>query len=241
MTYFQPLLPSIVVIIALTSWLIRKSPRAWLLQLVAISLFLVTFQPFAWLVLYPFEQRYSKSLPDPRGAEAIVVLSSSVFGPSPPRAADILGPDTYERCIYAAELYRRKPMPVVASGGGSRGGVPYAAVMARELARQGIAPEFIWTEEQSSSTHENAEESAKILRSKGIQRILLVTEAYHMPRAEKCFRKAGLTVTAAPCGFRIDFHGSFRDFVPVGQALTWNEESLHEYVGLLWYQYKGWI
>src|SRR3954452_23443483 len=100
MTYFQPLLPTLVLICLWMCWRLRRSPGAWIVYVASALLFLVTFQPLAWLLLYPLEGKYSSSPLPQQDAEAIVVLSSAVFGASPPLTRDILGSDTYERCLY---------------------------------------------------------------------------------------------------------------------------------------------
>ena len=95
---------------------------------------------------------------------------------------------------------------------------------------------MIWRENQSHSTYENAAYTAAILRARGIQRIALVTEAYHMPRAEACFRRQGLAVVPAPCCYRTSqFHGRMAEFLPQPKAVSHNEDNAHEWLGLLWY------
>ena len=61
------------------------------------------------------------------------------------------------------------------------------AALAREL---GVPADRIVVESISTSTWENARRTAPLLRSKGVERILLVTDSLHMRRAEGCFRKA---------------------------------------------------
>ena len=100
------------------------------------------------------------------------------------------------------------------------------------LHMQGVPNEKIWIEGRSTSTFENAAYSADILHQHGIKRILLVTEAYHMPRARMCFERQGFSVIPAACGFRSSFHLHVSELVPTWEAISWNEETLHEVVGL---------
>ena len=58
-----------------------------------------------------------------------------------------------------------------------------------------------WLEEQSRTTLENAEYSARILLPTGHSRIVLVTDAWHMQRSRWSFEQAGFTVLPAPQGF----------------------------------------
>jgi uncharacterized SAM-binding protein YcdF (DUF218 family) len=53
-------------------------------------------------------------------------------------------------------------------------------------------------EEGSHSTRQNAEKSAVLLHARGWERVVLVTDPYHLPRASRLFRKQGLEVTGSP-------------------------------------------
>jgi uncharacterized SAM-binding protein YcdF (DUF218 family) len=112
--------------------------------------------------------------------------------------------------------------------------------MRNVLREQGVPDALIWTEEQSRSTHEAAVSVTAMLRQKGIRRIVLVTEAYHMPRAEGSFRREGLTVAPAPCRFH-GFSLSLERLLPGEEAITWSENVLHEWGGLISYRMRGWI
>jgi uncharacterized SAM-binding protein YcdF (DUF218 family) len=115
-------------------------------------------------------------------------------------------------------------------------------VMRDSLRLEGVPDSMIWSEEKSHSTYQNALYSAQILREKGIHRIVLVTEAYHMLRAEKSFRKQGLEVVPAACGYRAYGSRVYIDrLLPGWEPIAWNEDSLHEGVGLIWYWLHGWI
>ncbi len=58
--------------------------------------------------------------------------------------------------------------------------------------------ERIEVEDQATSTIENAQETAKILREKKIQKVILVTSDYHMPRALAIFRRVYPSVSYFP-------------------------------------------
>lgn len=85
-------------------------------------------------------------------------------------------------------------------------------------------------------TADNAQMSAVILKAAGIARVVLVTQAFHMPRARRLFEAAGLSVVPAPT----DFKGLRRpavdvfDFLPQAQASQTTYYALHEYLGLVW-------
>jgi uncharacterized SAM-binding protein YcdF (DUF218 family) len=177
--------------------------------------------------------------PASESIQAIVVLASEVLPPTALRATAIPAWDTYQRCEHAAWLYKnRLHVPVLASGRGNAGKDPYADTMRLLLEQQGVPSEMIWTEDQSMSTYESARDSAEILRKRGVHEIALVTEAFHMPRSEFSFRKQGLTVIPAACCFRTDPDDS-PGLLPSAKAINWNEDTMHELLGLLWYRMQG--
>jgi uncharacterized SAM-binding protein YcdF (DUF218 family) len=247
MTYVQPLLPIFILVAGvalLRCWRQRKGPKPTLLALAVLCLFLVSWPPVGWLFLRILESPYPpRQFPD-SDAEAIVVLASNVYPPSPPIPTPRLGNDTFERTLYAAWLYKNwRPLPILASGGTSSASIPpYAMVMRETLRLEGVPDSVIWSEEKSHSTHQEAVYSAQILREKGIHRIVLVTEAYHMRRAEMSFRKQGLEVVPGACGYRAYGSSTYaHQFLPNWEPIAWNEDSLHEGLGLIWYWLHGWI
>jgi len=237
MTYIQPFFPLLMLLMLVGLGFFPGWRR--LLLLCAGLLFLFTWPPAAWVPLRFLEGPYGPEMPKDFGIEAIVVLASEVLPAGAYRTEPIPAWDTFQRCEHAALLYRNGlTTPVLASGRGTAGGEPYAETMKRLLEQQGVPENMIWTEDHSSSTYENARDSAVILREHGIHKIALVTEAFHMRRSELVFRKQGLNVVPAPCCFRSDPDG-IDGWVPAARAIQWNEDSLHELFGMLWYKMRG--
>ena len=245
MSYFQPILTFLLFLLAVgvsgcRNGKSNKRPRVLVFGILA--LFMVCWPPVAWLASQPLERWFARRAFPAGDGQAIVVLSSNILPPLPERPIPLPERDTYERCQYAAWLYKNwRRLPVLACGGRpTENREPFAATMRRILRSEGVDDSMIWTEEQSRSTHENATYGAEMLRAKGIRQVVLVTEAYHMLRAEKCFRKEGIAVIAAPCGFRT-FDFALEEFLPGWRAIYHNERTLHEEVGLAWYWMRGWI
>jgi len=242
LTYTQPLFPLILLVILAAAYrlLRRRGQRRSTAPLIAslTALFLISWPPVGWLTTGSLESRYP-DVPLPKGeAEAIVVLGGAFDPPRPERADTIAGLSTFVRCQHAAWLHTHwRPLPILASAGGAPG-APTA--MRQILVGQGVDPSRIWTDGRSGSTYEDALFAAEILRARGIRKIALVTEAIHMPRAERCFRKQGLEVTPAPCGFRSNRWGfGLQELLPGSSAIRSNEDALHEWVGLAWYWARG--
>jgi uncharacterized SAM-binding protein YcdF (DUF218 family) len=168
-------------------------------------------------------------------AQAIVVLSAeadrdgSEYGYTGPGAL------TLQRLRYAAFLQKRTGLPVLTSGG--RPGhdtEPLSDSMARTL-EQEFGTAVRWREDRSADTWENAVFSAERLKQDGVQKILLVTHAFHMPRAARSFRAQGLEVVSAPTAFRGAPQAEVHAFLPSATAVRDTGLFLHESIGAVWY------
>lgn len=133
-------------------------------------------------------------------AQAIVVLGGGIRHQAVEFGGDTVSAASLERIRYAARLYRLRRLPVLVSAGAPSGGVPEAQAM-RETLGQELGVPVRWTESASRDTAENARFSAAILRREGIDTVLLVSHAWHLPRAMALFRAEGLNVVPAPTGF----------------------------------------
>ena len=88
-------------------------------------------------------------------------------------------------------------------------------------------------DDQSRDTAENAANLHALLARDGVQRIALVTQAWHMPRALQAFERAGFTVTPAPTGFGLPQQRSLLEWLPTARGLQSSREVLREWLGLL--------
>jgi uncharacterized SAM-binding protein YcdF (DUF218 family) len=169
-------------------------------------------------------------------AQAIVVLSAEMERSAPEYAgAQRPGPLTMDRLRYAAFLHRQTGLPLLVSGGQLESYAdPHAATMRAHLEHDLGIP-VRWSEERSRDTFENAQFSAATLLRDGVRRVLLVTHAWHMPRARAAFERFGLEVVPAPTGFRGAALAGIRDLVPRWTALRDCALALHELIGIAWY------
>jgi uncharacterized SAM-binding protein YcdF (DUF218 family) len=247
--YSQPLFPTLFLLVFIglfRYWRRSQQQRPILLVTALIALFLISWPPFAWVALQPFERPFPSSIDPSNDAQAIVVLASGIQYPTVPGLPVArLGSDTHERCQYGAYLHKHwRPLPVLVSGRGNQPGPnapPYAILMKDALVMEGVPQALIWSETGSHTTHEDAVYSAEILRQKGIKKIVLVTDAYHMWRAELSFRKQGLKVVPAACGYRSVGILHLANLAPGWEPIGFNEDLLHETLGLMWYKIHGWI
>lgn len=231
MTYIEPLLFIFLTLCGVG--LVLRRPR--LVAVGILGTFFISWHPAEWLFSRPLESLYPPGPVNLMNAQAIVVPGADYDDPTPERPFPVADRESYGRCRLAAWLYRTGPhVPVVVSGHWATG------VMRRILEDEGVPAASIWEEKGAHSTHENAIFSARILKDHNISAIALVSEARSMLRAKKSFERVGLTVIPAVWR-RLDFTLDVKHMLPGAQALKSNEDTLHEAVGLLWYQLRGWM
>jgi len=130
----------------------------------------------------------------PPRADAIVALGAAF------RRDGQASPALVRRARHAIALYEAGAAPLILFTGGpcGGGGRSEAEAMAAIASDSGVPEAAILLEAQARNTRENAVFSAEMLRRRGRRRVLLVTDAFHMPRARLVFRAQGLWVLPAP-------------------------------------------
>jgi uncharacterized SAM-binding protein YcdF (DUF218 family) len=189
------------------------------------------------MALGTLEWQYPPLTERPDDVQAIVVLSSYVRPPLPDHPQPQMDEESLYRCIRAAEVYHTgRRCPVVVSGGGTTVSNSCAQVMRDFLVQLAVDPADVIVEGDSSTTNENALESAKLLRDMNIHKIALVTTTDHLPRAVRCFRKQGFDVVPCGCHYSAVKPDSWLvQFIPSPQAARTNQMVCHEWLGLAWY------
>lgn len=179
--------------------------------------------------------------------DAIVVLAGSVHQKGSLRPSDEASDSSRHRTACGAELWHQGLAPKLVLTGGDatvyRTGPPVSHAMKRWALRLGVSESVILLEEQSRTTYENALYTKTLL---GPSHILLVTDAYHMPRAAGLFEKQGFAVTAVPCGFESTHRpqdawkeSTMYDFIPTVNAMQVTTQAIDEAVGIIVYWIAG--
>lgn len=170
------------------------------------------------------------------GAQAIVVLSADLDRVAPEHGGETVGALALQRLRYAAHLQRETDLPLLASGGLSdEWTAPHAELMKTALEGSFGVP-VRWVETRSRNTMENAAFTRELLAQDGVQNVVLVTHAWHMPRARRAFEAEGLEVIPAPTGFRSPPRSIIGALSPRWTALRDSSQALHEYIGFIWYE-----
>ncbi|KAA0986697.1 YdcF family protein [Pseudomonas sp. ANT_J28] len=169
-------------------------------------------------------------------ADAIVVLGSGrergdlAWGADQPTGVGL------ERERYAARLAKASGLPILTSGGLHYGTPPTEAKLMADSLRDDFGMAVRWEEGRSRTTWENAQFSAQVLLPEGIKRVVVVTQAWHMPRAVWSFKKAGLEVVPAPVGFLgVDNARPLGGWMPEFKSIWQSGQLLNEAVGQVGY------
>ena len=188
-----PLLVTMVGLLA-----IKRAPRlgrslAWLGVVVLILLSMPIVATGLNLLLYsdgPIDLSRAQQ------AQAVVILGGGLRE-APEYGGVTMGRLTLDRVRYGARLARQTGLPVLVTGGAFDDSPAEADVMAQAL-EEDFGVEARWRESAAHNTHENAQFSAKILKRAGVERVLLVSHGFDVPRAKAEFEAAGLQVIPAP-------------------------------------------
>jgi len=228
--------------------LLGNRKLSFVFSAMALGLLFVTAMPItAERLGRPLESMYPPLLAaQAPPADAIVALGGGVEIPIAPRQTPELN-NAGDRIVEAARLYRAGRAPVLLlSGGNVFASDDYTAestYSAELVAFFGVDPEAVVVESTSKTTYENAIESRRFLKKRGIRRILLVTSALHMPRAVATFDSAGIETLAAPTDYLFTewVQPSFFRYLPSAASLSQTSRVLHEYMGFFVYRWRGWI
>jgi uncharacterized SAM-binding protein YcdF (DUF218 family) len=208
-----------------------------------LLLFAFGLLPFGNFLTVPLEERFPPFDPASGAPDGIVVLGGAIDPEFAGRPHSELN-EAAERVTVVAELARRFPAAkILYSGGNGRllpEGGSEAHLAAPLLQVFGIAADRLILEEKSRNTHENAVFSRQVAMPKPGERWLLVTSAWHMPRAVGAFRKAGFAVEAYPVDYRT--RGASALWIPfdsVTAGLRRTDVATREWVGLFTYWLTG--
>jgi uncharacterized SAM-binding protein YcdF (DUF218 family) len=209
----------------------------------ALGLVAIGFSPLGKVIARPLEDRFPQREPgDGRAVHGIMVLGGAIgFA-----RGQVTFNEAAARMVTAVELAKRHPQARLVFTGGDAGLIDTdeqaeAHAAAQFFLTAGIEAHRIVLESRSRNTRENALFTRELIRPQAGERWLLVTSAFHMPRAMGCFRAVGFAPEAFPVDYRTD--GDLRDFVRPfrhlfnGMQLT--DLAVKEWIGLLAYRLAG--
>jgi len=240
-TNFMIGLGLIGVMLLATRWL-RLGRRLMIVSLALLAI--CAWSPLGKLLLYPLETRFpawdaSKGAPD-----GIIVLGGPIDADLSVAHGTAVLSAAGDRIVATAALAHRYPRTRVLYTGGSANllsndakEADFAADLFENL---GIARSRLVMERSSRNTLENAEFSKALVNPKPGERWLMVTSAFHMPRAVGLFRKAGFSVEAYPVDWKLGRGAElFTFFNLAGDGLSRTDTAVREWMGLFAYWAAG--
>lgn len=248
-SFLQPLAALWLVLVAVAlGALWRRRWRAALgTALLAAVLSLVGATRWPAHLLASLERPYAgvqlAALPD---ADAVVMLGGQLT-PSP---HDVFGFEldgAADRVLTAVEAVRQRKGRALVLGGGWNPDVPNPGegeLLRRWITHWQVAPVPVHVLGLCRDTRDEAERTRRLAETNGWRRVVLVTSAAHMRRAEATFRKAGLEVVCLAC----DFEGlaalqtaRANYLVPGLRGFEMLHRYLYEQVGWWVYRWRGWL
>jgi len=239
---------NVVLFLLVISLLLRRRRPKWstgFLVLGTLLLYTASCEWASYLLLRGLESQYPVvSSADVPNADAIVTLGGTVYSVKPPRveAEEVTG----SRLLRTARIFHAGKAPIVICSGGGKykstfGTMRTEAQDIREVLLSLQVPDSaIVLESRSLNTNENAKATAGILKERGIKKILLVTSAFHMPRAVAMFEREGFEVIAVPSDIRAAGLGiDLGLLLPSSEALRKTTLAINEYVGYYGYKLIG--
>jgi uncharacterized SAM-binding protein YcdF (DUF218 family) len=209
-----------------------------------IALALIAFSPISTLLLRSLEDRFplqQQAMEPPKG---IIVLGGAIDERITADRGQTVLNEAAERMTEAVALARLYPQAKLVFSGGTnafvRTDVREAQVARKLWSELGVPEQRMIFEDESRNTWENAEDTQKLVHPGNDERWLLITSAYHMPRAMGIFRVLGMNPIAYPVDFRT--HGTWEDLGPPADstlAIRNFEIALREWSGLIAYRLLG--
>lgn len=201
----QPL--SLIVLLLAAALLLSRMKRRWparvMVALALLLLFTCSFTTFGYLLIAPLETRFGRG-PEPDRIDGIVVLGGGMDGEVNTVRGGFELNRSGDRFVEALRLALKHPEARIIIAGGPAALVrqePEALAGRRFFEAFGIAAGRITLDDQSRNTEENAVFAKRLTGATEGQTWLLITSAFHMPRAVGLFRRAGFSTVPWPADY----------------------------------------
>ncbi|HTB79287.1 MAG TPA: YdcF family protein [Opitutaceae bacterium] len=246
MLFLHKLLPVFVLPTGLSCLLLAlalvfEKWRRRLIMAVLALLYIASMPVVADALIGRLEDRYPvQTIVGCAPADAVIVLGG-ILGRNHPGADFPSWGEAVDRFTTGVALVRAgKAAHIVFS----RASFPWEKlrVTEGELLREqaiaaGVPAEKIVLTPMVGDTADEARSAARMCREYGWKHVLLVTSAWHMPRAAWLFTRAGVDFTPFPVDFQRDPRRRLTliDFLPHPDALAVTEQALREFYGRIYY------
>ena len=192
-----------------------------------------------------------KSIPK---ADAVLVLGGGIR-PAPTEGFGVEVKEAGDRLLCGVRLWKQRKAPVLITSGASvsfKPNDPIApeAVLSQQLAQElGVPAAAVLLNDQARTTAEEAQRIHQLAAEQGWKQLILVTSAFHMPRALASFRhQSDLEIIPVGCDYRLDPQSKDQNFswgdllidlIPSSDSLNQTTQVLNEHLGLLVYKLRS--
>ena len=193
------------------------------------------------LVAY-LESDYQLSKPSNiEPADSIVVLSGMIRTINSKDGLDYEFGEASDRIFAGINLFKEKKAPKLILTRGKLPwsvGIPEGEYLKEIAITNGISENNILLTENVENTDQEAKAVKKLL-SEDKRKVILVTSAFHMPRAQIVFEAAGINVVPFPVDFQKGLSKiTFMSFMPSANALSGTSFFVREMMGRIYYNLK---
>lgn len=229
--------------LALLPWFRRLGTVLTVLGVV--GLLVAGLGPLGRVLMVPLENRFPAYVGEGVAIDGVIVLGGAELAGITAARGQPSFQEAGERMLAMGELARRYPNARIVFAGGSSNLVEASPMQEADVVRLalpqiGVDPARVEFERFSRNTAENARLARELVKPQLGQRWLLVTSAFHMPRAVGCFRAAGFPVIPHPVDYRtIGRTELFRLFGTVADGLSFVDLATREWMGLVAYYLAG--
>jgi uncharacterized SAM-binding protein YcdF (DUF218 family) len=215
----------------------KKISLIGVIILIVCSLPIVSGKLVAYL-----ESDYQLSKPSNiEPADSIVVLSGMIKTINSKDGLDYEFGEASDRIFAGINLFKEKKAPKLILTRGQLPwsvGIPEGEYLKKIAITNGISENSILLTENVENTDQEAKAIKKLL-SEDKPKVLLVTSAFHMPRAQKVFEAAGINVVPFPVDFQKGLSKiTFMSFIPSANALGGTSFFVREMIGRVYYNLK---
>lgn len=247
MIYLHKLLPlalsPIILILFLMAWAALRRSR--IAALLAVGLIYAASVPVLADPLFrAVEQRQLRLRPEAVApAQAVVVLSGMMLNIQGKQGVVPEWGDSVDRYFGGVELYAAGKAPRLVFTGGllpwQGEQEPEGQVLRRMALSFGVSPDAILVSGPAQNTEQESTAVRQLL-GPDVQRIVLVTSAFHMSRAQRLFEQAGFVVTPYPVDFRVEVREiTLMDYLPDARALLRTDIAVRELLGRGYYALRA--
>lgn len=213
----------------------RARGAKWL-GLVTCILYALATVPVSNMLIMSLEQQYAQPAVESVQGDVLVMLGGGVQSGVPDiDGSGQLSGAAANRFLTVLRLHRALHLPILLSGGSVMpGDACESAVAKRMLVSLGVSEDMIYTDEHSRNTKENAAFSKQICNAHGWKKPVIVTSAFHMPRAVYFFQREGLPAVPYPCDYLAAAGKGITPYslVPQASVLADSCVAIKEYMGL---------